>query len=62
MGLKEDTHITGNQYSLLATIFYVSFLAFEFPTGYLMQRLPTAQYLGINVILWGSMVAATAGT
>ncbi|KAI0378718.1 allantoate permease [Hypomontagnella monticulosa] len=56
MGLQEDTGITGNQFSLLATLFYVTYLAFEFPTGYLMQRLPTAKYLGANVILWGLMV------
>ncbi|OAA70596.1 allantoin permease [Cordyceps fumosorosea ARSEF 2679] len=61
MGIKEDTGITGNQFSLLATIFYISFIACEFPTGYLMQRLPLARYLGANIILWGIMVAANAG-
>lgn len=35
----------------------MTYLAFEFPTGYLMQRLPTAKYLGANVILWGLMTA-----
>ncbi|KAI1773655.1 allantoate permease [Hypoxylon cercidicola] len=57
MGLQEDTGITGNQFSLLATLFYVTYLAFELPTGYLMQRLPTAKYLAANVILWGLVVA-----
>ncbi|KAI1105638.1 allantoate permease [Jackrogersella minutella] len=56
MGLQEDTGITGNQFSLLATLFYITYLAFEFPTGYLMQRLPTSKYLGANVILWGLVV------
>ncbi|ETS84022.1 hypothetical protein PFICI_05898 [Pestalotiopsis fici W106-1] len=60
MGLQEDTSITGDQFSLLALVFYVTYLAFEFPTGFLMQRLPTAKYLGANVILWGLMVALTA--
>lgn len=60
MGLQEDTGITGNQFSLLATLFYVTYLAFEFPTGYLMQRLPTAKYLGANVILWGLVVTLNA--
>ncbi|KAH7312680.1 allantoate permease [Stachybotrys elegans] len=60
MGLQPDTGISGDQYSELALLFYVSYLAFEFPTGYLMQRLPTAKYLGANVILWGLMVACTA--
>ncbi|KAI1847722.1 hypothetical protein JX266_006217 [Neoarthrinium moseri] len=60
MGLQEDTSITGDQFSQLALVFYVSYLAFEFPTGYLMQRLPTAKYLGANVTLWGLMVALTS--
>ncbi|KAK8022095.1 allantoin permease [Apiospora rasikravindrae] len=60
MGLQEDTGIAGDQFSQLALVFYVTYLAFEFPTGYLMQRLPTAKYLGANVTLWGLMVALTA--
>ncbi|ROV93823.1 hypothetical protein VMCG_08817 [Cytospora schulzeri] len=55
MGLRDDTHITSDQFSQLALVFYVTYLAFELPTGYLMQRLPTAKYLGANVILWGLM-------
>lgn len=48
MGLLEDAHLDTNQYSYLGLAFYVSYLFFEFPTGYLMQRLPTAKYLGAN--------------
>lgn len=59
MGLEEDTHINGNQYSQLALIFYVSFLACELPTGFLMQRFPLAKYLGANVILWGVVISLT---
>ncbi len=62
MGMKEDTGITGNQFSLMATIFYISFIVCEFPTGYLMQRLPLSRYLGANIMLWGIVVAANAGT
>lgn len=57
MGLRQDTSISADQFSQLALVFYVTYLAFEFPTGYLMQRLPTAKYLGANVILWGLMTA-----
>ena len=48
MGLYQDTGISTNQFSLLALVFYVTYLAFELPTGYLMQRLPLAKYLGAN--------------
>ncbi|KKY21078.1 putative allantoate permease [Phaeomoniella chlamydospora] len=60
MGLGEDTHIDSDQFSQLALVFYVTYLAFEFPTGYLMQRLPTAKYLGVNVVLWGIIITCTS--
>ncbi|KAF9870869.1 hypothetical protein CkaCkLH20_11541 [Colletotrichum karsti] len=60
MGLQEDTSITGDQYSQLAMIFYVSYLAFEFPHAWGMQRFPTAKYIGVMVCLWGTVLAVTS--
>lgn len=60
MGLYTDANVNTDQFSQLALVFYVTYLAFEFPTGYLMQRLPTAKYLGLNVMLWGLIVALTS--
>ncbi|KAF4307080.1 Major facilitator superfamily [Botryosphaeria dothidea] len=60
MGLYEDASINTDQFATLAWIFYASYLAFEFPHGYGMQRLPTAKYLGVMVSLWGAVIAATA--
>lgn len=48
MGLLDDTGMRTDQFSHLALVFYASYLFFELPTGYLMQRLPTAKYLGLN--------------
>lgn len=61
MGLYADASINTDQFATLAWIFYASYLAFEFPHGYAMQRLPTAKYLGAAVALWGAVTAATAG-
>ncbi|KAJ5212329.1 uncharacterized protein N7498_003975 [Penicillium cinerascens] len=55
MGLLSDTKMQTNQFSDLTLAFYVTYLFFELPTGYLMQRLPTAKYLGFNVTIWGLM-------
>ena len=60
MGLREDTRINTNQYANLSLLFYVAYLAFEIPHAYLMQRFPTAKYLGTMVICWGTCVACTA--
>ncbi|KAJ5748599.1 uncharacterized protein N7511_010295 [Penicillium nucicola] len=55
MGLLSDTNMHTDQFSNLTLAFYVTYLFFELPTGFLMQRLPTAKYLGFNVTLWGLM-------
>ena len=60
MGLSEDARLSETQFSTLALIFYVSYLAVEFPHGYAMQKLPTAKYMGGMVTIWGVMVAVTA--
>jgi hypothetical protein len=59
MGLQDDAGITGTQFSLLAMIFYVSYLGCEFPHAYGMQVLPTAKYLGAMVALVSSVEILT---
>ncbi|KAJ5590466.1 hypothetical protein N7450_004438 [Penicillium hetheringtonii] len=52
MGLLSDTNMRTDEFSNLTLAFYVTYLFFELPTGFLMQRLPTAKYLGHS---WGLM-------
>lgn len=60
MGLLEDANLDTEQYGTLSLIFYVAFLAFEMPHAYMMQRFPTAKYLGTMVCCWGAVVACTS--
>ncbi|OCT48061.1 hypothetical protein CLCR_04333 [Cladophialophora carrionii] len=61
MGLREDTHLKGQQYSDIAMIFYIGYLAAEFPTQYLSQRISRlGKYLGANIVFWGAVLAAHA--
>ncbi|KIW13952.1 hypothetical protein PV08_06733 [Exophiala spinifera] len=61
MGLRADTHLHGQDYSNVAMMFYVGFLAAEFPTQYLAQRISRlGKYLGVNVMLWGVVLASMA--
>lgn len=48
MGIIEDTHMPANGFSNLAIAFYVSFLVCEPIQSFLLQRFPTAKWLGIN--------------
>ncbi|KAF2094354.1 MFS transporter [Rhizodiscina lignyota] len=59
MGLREDTHLKGQDYSNVAMIFYIGYLVAEFPTQYLAQHISRlGKYLGANVVLWGITLAA----
>ncbi|GAB1192462.1 hypothetical protein APSETT444_001654 [Aspergillus pseudonomiae] len=59
-GIQDNLQLVGNQYSWLSSIFYFGFLAWQLPTNLLMQRLPTATYMGINIIAWGVLLALQA--
>lgn len=47
-GMNEDLGLTGSQYSWLSSLFYFGFLAWAFPTNFMMQRFPLGKYLGIK--------------
>ncbi|KAH6684303.1 putative pantothenate transporter [Halenospora varia] len=59
-GLTDDNHLKGTQYSWVSSIFYFGYLAFEYPTTILIQRLPIGKYLSGVTLLWGAVVACTA--
>lgn len=52
-GLIEDTHLVGQQYSWLTTIFYITYLAGEFPSNFLLQRWSIGKSLSIYMLCWG---------
>jgi MFS transporter, ACS family, allantoate permease len=60
MGLKTSTNTTGSQYSWLGSMFYFGYLVAEYPASRLMQRLPLAKYTGVNIIIWGTILACIA--
>ncbi|KAM0440431.1 hypothetical protein ACHAQK_005838 [Fusarium lateritium] len=59
-GLREDTHLQGQQYSWVGSVFYLGYLLWTYPTSILVARLPTGKYLTANTLFWGSVVALTA--
>lgn len=60
MGIRKDAHLVGQQYSWLTTCIYIAVLIVEYPTNWILQRVPIAKYLGINIILWGTVLACHA--
>ncbi|KAL5381508.1 hypothetical protein PMIN06_001922 [Paraphaeosphaeria minitans] len=59
-GLRDDTGLVGQQYSWVGSVFYFGYFFWEYPTTYLIPRLPVAKYLAITTFIWGAVVALTA--
>ena len=45
LGIKTDTHLNSVQYNWLGTIFYLSYLIFEYPQNIALQRLPVGKWM-----------------
>ncbi|KAH9216309.1 major facilitator superfamily domain-containing protein [Leptodontidium sp. 2 PMI_412] len=62
MGIREDTHLKANsqEYSWASSIFYAGYIFWEFPTTYLMRRLPLGKYTAANILFWGIVLTCHA--
>ena len=50
MGMRQEVGLHGQQYAYLGMLFYIGFIATEFPTQYFAQKLSRLSlYLGCNV-------------
>ncbi|KAL4935386.1 hypothetical protein BDV06DRAFT_217467 [Aspergillus oleicola] len=61
MTLQSDLGMKGNDFSWLATAFFIAYAVAEIPQGFLLQRYPVTKVLGINIVLWGVIICASAG-
>lgn len=63
MNLSGELNLVGNQFSQLATYFFVGYIIAEFFQGfYLLQKFPVAKVLGVNIFIWGILTACCAAT
>lgn len=60
MGIREDTHLKGQEFSWLTTCIYIGILVVEYPTNWLIQRVPIAKYLGLSICAWGTVLCLHA--
>ncbi|KAL3464723.1 major facilitator superfamily domain-containing protein [Aspergillus heterothallicus] len=59
-GLRTDTHLVGQQYSWLGSIFYFGYLAMQFPNLWLITKFPIGIYSGGCLIAWGACLCLLA--
>ncbi|KAF9464198.1 MFS general substrate transporter [Collybia nuda] len=60
LGIRESTHLTTNQYNWLGTIFYLSYLVFEFPQNLCLQRYPVGKWMSFNIFVWAVALCSHA--
>lgn len=58
--LLSSTGMTSDQYSWMASIFYIAYLVSEWPASYLAQRLPTGKVVSCFILAWGITLLCTA--
>ncbi|KAF5123753.1 putative transporter [Metarhizium anisopliae] len=60
MGIRDDTHLSKQDYNWLTTCVFLTILIVEYPQNYIIARVPIAKYLGFNIMAWGTVLASTA--
>lgn len=60
MGMRADTHLVGDQFNWVSSIFFFGQLIAAFPTVRVLQYFPLAKYVSVNVIIWGICLACIA--
>lgn len=62
MGLIPDLRMEGKMYSWVGSSFYLGYLVFEFPMGFVLQHFPLAKTTGIIIAAWGTVVACSGAS
>lgn len=58
-GLQQGTHLKGQDYSWLTSMFYIGYLVFQFPFSFLLQRFHTGRLLSATIVAWGIVLITT---
>lgn len=59
-GMRKDTHLVGQQYSWLGSIFYFGYLFAEFPVLWLLTKVPIGKYIAVCLFSWGGVLCCMA--
>ncbi|KAF8318444.1 MFS general substrate transporter, partial [Clavulina sp. PMI_390] len=59
LGIKKTAHLD-TSHNWLSTIFYLSYLVFEYPQNLALQRFPVAKWMSINIFVWSIALGAQA--
>ncbi|KIK59492.1 hypothetical protein GYMLUDRAFT_44465 [Collybiopsis luxurians FD-317 M1] len=52
LGIQSTAHISQNQFNWLSSVFYLTYLTFEYPQNFALQHLPVGKWMSVNIFLW----------
>ncbi|KAJ6613475.1 MFS transporter [Mycena sp. CBHHK59/15] len=59
-GLERDTHLHGNQFNTVLTVFYATYLLVEIPSNLVLKKMKPNRWIPILVCAWGAITTLTA--
>ncbi|KFZ19456.1 hypothetical protein V501_00658 [Pseudogymnoascus sp. VKM F-4519 (FW-2642)] len=62
LGILEDTHLSGTDYSWVSSIFYFGYLIASYPASLAFVKFPLGKFLAICVLLWATILACHAAS
>ncbi|KAH6918291.1 membrane transporter [Coprinopsis sp. MPI-PUGE-AT-0042] len=60
LGIIPDAKLSQQQFNWLGTIFYISYLVFEYPQNLALQKFPVGKWISINIFIWAVALMAHA--
>ncbi|KAK0196739.1 major facilitator superfamily domain-containing protein [Armillaria mellea] len=52
LGILTGAHLNQTQFNWLGSVFYLSYLVFEYPQSLALQRFPVGKWMSINILIW----------
>ncbi|CAO1632161.1 unnamed protein product [Sympodiomycopsis kandeliae] len=52
-GLSQALHLQGNEYAVATSLFFVSYVAFEIPSNWLLKAMKPHRYIPVIMVAWG---------
>ncbi|KAJ3808560.1 major facilitator superfamily domain-containing protein [Lentinula lateritia] len=60
LGIEATAHINQNQFNWLSSVFYLAYLAFEYPQNFALQRFPVGKWMSVNIFVWAVVLLSHA--
>ncbi|KAJ7068256.1 MFS transporter [Mycena amicta] len=59
VGLESDTKLHGNQFNIVLSVFYITYILVELPSNLIMKRMKPARWICTLVFTWGAVTTLT---